>query len=182
MNTARQNPTTIPPRAVQKKEATMPTCFDVADWFLAHQDSTAGDTISNLKLQKLCYYAQGFSLALLGKPMFGNRIEAWQHGPVIPELYREYRTYDAASIPVPKKPLDDIDAQFTKKQLEVLKDVSEVYGQFSAWKLRDLTHQEPPWLKHYDVEDYIHNETIPIADMVDYFKTQVESDACQATA
>ena len=160
----------------------MPTCFDVANWFLVHQDRTAGDTISNLKLQKLCYYAQGFSLALIGEPMFAEPIEAWQHGPVIPQLYRKYKTYDVASIPAPVTPIDAIDAQFTEDQLEVLKSVSEVYGQFSAWKLRDITHQEPPWLMHYEVEDYVHNEIIQTSDMANYFKTQIENNECQATA
>ncbi len=55
----------------------MLTCFDVADYFLSRCDEDSGDAISNLKLQKLVYYAQGFSLALLGEPLFQNKMEAW---------------------------------------------------------------------------------------------------------
>ena len=62
----------------------MLTCFDAADYFLSKIDEDAGDVITNLKLQKLVYYAQGFSLALCGRPLFAERIEAWQHGPVCP--------------------------------------------------------------------------------------------------
>ncbi|OQY42717.1 MAG: hypothetical protein B6240_13665 [Desulfobacteraceae bacterium 4572_87] len=53
-------------------------------------DEEAGDLISNLKLQKLVYYAQGFYLALYDEPLFNEPIEAWTHGPVIRELYRSY--------------------------------------------------------------------------------------------
>jgi uncharacterized phage-associated protein len=47
---------------------------DVARYFLAKSEPEAGDTISNLKLQKLCYYAQGFHLAVFGEALFGDRI------------------------------------------------------------------------------------------------------------
>ena len=48
----------------------MLSCYDVAQYFLAKADEDAGDLMSNLKLQKLVYYAQGFSLALFNKPVF----------------------------------------------------------------------------------------------------------------
>ena len=47
----------------------MLTCFDVAEYFLAKTDEDAGDAISNLKLQKLVYYAQGCCLAMYGRPL-----------------------------------------------------------------------------------------------------------------
>ena len=65
----------------------MATVFDVARYILSRQDQNAGDTISNMKLQKLVYYAQGFALAITGKPLFQEDIEAWEHGPVAPALY-----------------------------------------------------------------------------------------------
>ena len=69
----------------------MPSAVDVARYFLAQSDDDAGDIISNLKLQKLLYYAQGVTLALTGKPLFSDPIEAWQHGPVVPSVYRLYK-------------------------------------------------------------------------------------------
>ena len=60
----------------------MLSCHDVAKYFLALTDEDAGDLISNLKLQKLVYYAQGFHLALFDTPMFGEPIEAWTHVPL----------------------------------------------------------------------------------------------------
>ena len=64
----------------------MLSCYDVAQYFLAKSDEDAGDLMSNLKLQKLVYYAQGFALALFDKPLFSERIEAWIHGPVYPAV------------------------------------------------------------------------------------------------
>ena len=60
---------------------------DIAQLFIQLGD---GDDVTNLKVQKLVYYAQGFYLALNGKPLFNNDIKAWAHGPVVPELYQEY--------------------------------------------------------------------------------------------
>lgn len=58
--------------------------LDVAKYFLfLARNREAGDTISNLKIQKMLYYAQGYSLALFNKPLFDDRIEAWKHGPVV---------------------------------------------------------------------------------------------------
>ena len=67
---------------------TMHTALDVAKWFLTYNkimmDSDGAEYISNLKLQKLLYYAQGTFLAVTGFPLFDDAIEAWTHGPVVP--------------------------------------------------------------------------------------------------
>jgi len=70
----------------------MKTCFDVANYFLKRQDPDAGDLMSNLKLQKLVYYAQGFHLAMENSPLFNEPIEAWEHGPVCVPLYHKYKS------------------------------------------------------------------------------------------
>ena len=144
----------------------MLTCFDIAHYFLAQTDEDAGDTISNLKLQKLVYYAQGFYLALYNKPLFNEEIEAWTHGPVIPALYRVYKKYAANPIPVPT----DLDFDvYSKEVKELLDEVFLVYGQYSGWKLRALTHEEPTWRDHYASV----NKIISIAEMTVYFKTLI---------
>ncbi len=121
--------------------------FDVAKYFLSLADEEAGDFLSNLKLQKLVYYAQGFHLALFNRPLFGNSIEAWTHGPVIPELYHAYKKYGSNAIP---RPEDFNLGLFDQETCELLDEVHQVYGQFSAWMLRDMTHEEPPWRQAFD--------------------------------
>ena len=56
--------------------------FDIADKIIAASSSQAevGDVMTNLKLQKLLYYMQGFHLAVFDTPLFDEDIEAWQYG------------------------------------------------------------------------------------------------------
>ena len=142
----------------------MLTCYDVADYFLAQMNDDAGDLISNLKLQKLVYYAQGFHLALFGEPLFNEQIEAWTHGPVVPCLYHKYKEHGQGAIPVPSSL--DFD-KFGAETREFLDEVYSVFGQFSAWKLRNMTHEEPPW------RDAGQGGTISLESMQNYFKTQI---------
>ena len=58
-----------------------------------------GKTVSNLKLQKLLYFVQGFFLALLDRPCFSDEIEAWDFGPVVPVVYRNFKEFGSNSIP-----------------------------------------------------------------------------------
>jgi uncharacterized phage-associated protein len=143
----------------------MATCFDVADYFLSKvcQDEDFDDIMTHLKLQKLVYYAQGFTLAITGKQLFGEPIVAWDHGPVTPDLYQTYKEY--GKNPIPALEPGVADARFDKEQLEILEEVHELYGQFSAWKLRNLTHSEPTW------DDAYPNGVIEHEAMETYFKT-----------
>ena len=118
---------------------------DVAHYFLLAQEaSDVGDPITNLKLQKLCYYAQGLFLTKLKRPLFFDDIEHWQHGPVIPSLWRQYKGLGAGPIPVPRQQLDPY--LFTSEIRDVLDQVFMMYGPLSAVELRNQTHRESPWI------------------------------------
>jgi uncharacterized phage-associated protein len=117
------------------------TAREIANYFLTLQDEDGGD-ISNLKLQKLLYYAQGLHLASYGMPLFSEGIYAWQHGPVVPDIYQEFKQFGSGAIPRPK---DFDDAIYQDEVKEFLNEVYEVFGQFSAWKLRNMTHEEAPY-------------------------------------
>ena len=83
----------------------------------------------------------GLAYALEGRPLFSEKIEAWVHGPVIPELYQKYKSYGWQEIPqVMCK-----EADFPEGTLEVLRAVYETYGGFSGEQLERLTHSETPW-------------------------------------
>jgi uncharacterized phage-associated protein len=143
----------------------MMTVHDVARYFLSLVDEEAGDAITNMKLQKLVYYAQGFNLALQGEPLFPEQIEAWPHGPVVPELYHAYKGHGSGCIPVP----GDVDfSLYAPETRELLDEVYRVYGQFSAWKLRNMTHEEIPWVRAMENGGVISHE-----DMCQFFKTQL---------
>ncbi|PBJ02107.1 Panacea domain-containing protein [Pseudomonas sp. ACN5] len=140
----------------------MPSCIDVAEYFLILEGEDG--EISNLKLQKLVYYAQGFSLALMGRPLFQERIEAWMHGPVVPDLYHRFSKYGSNSIP-PSNKFDP--SIFSRDQLRLIEEVFDVYGQYSAWKLRQLTHEEAPWCDNY--KEGAFSREIPQDEMERYF-------------
>lgn len=139
---------------------------DIAKYFVSLVDEDTGDSISNLKLQKLLYYAQGANLAVYDAPLFPEAIKAWAHGPVVPQVYHDYKRYGAGPIPV-----EGIDIeQYPLKIREILDEVNSVYGQFTAAKLSAMTHQEPPW------RDTPQNETITHEKMKEFFKTLVIVD------
>jgi uncharacterized phage-associated protein len=143
----------------------MANCHQVAAYFLAKQDADSGDLISNLKLQKLAYYAQGFCLAMHGRTLFPEPIEAWTHGPVVPDLYHANSKYEGNAIPRP----DGVDLSvFSAAEIELMDEVYSVYGQFSGWKLRNMTHEESPWLKTAK------SGVISHGLLTEYFKTQLQ--------
>jgi uncharacterized phage-associated protein len=155
------------------KEANPMTAHEIAQYFVSLVDEEAGDSISNLKVQKLLYYAQGAHLALYDKPLFHEAIKAWAHGPVVPQVYHEYKHCGARPIPVESVDLGKYSSQIR----EVLDEVNSVYGQFTAGKLRAMTHQEPPWMNTPQ------NETISHESMKEFFKTLViVDDVPQAAA
>lgn len=121
---------------------------DIARWFLNRDRITCeledSDGISNLKLQKLLYYAQGVSLALKGKPLFADAILAWTHGPVVESVYHAYKPYGSMPIPFDER-LDD--SWLADEDRELLENVYQSFSQYSAWKLRNMTHREDPWKK-----------------------------------
>ena len=139
---------------------------DVAKCFLYLDETNEGDGISNLKLQKLAYYAQGFYSAIFNKPLFDNDIYAWTHGPVVQDLYHEYKKFGSNRIPVPT---DFNPISLEKEEFELIEEVFEVFGQYSAWKLRNMTHEESPWLSYE-----ANAETIPLPEITDYFKKRLD--------
>lgn len=99
------------------------------------------DPVANLKLQKLLYYVQGWHLAIYDAPAFGEDVEAWVHGPVVPIVYQIYRDYRWNPIVREVAPVD-----LGKDLKSVIDEVLEVYGPDTGWDLERRTHRETPWL------------------------------------
>lgn len=143
------------------------TAAQVAKWVLAHNriatDEEGAEYISNLKLQKLLYYAQGVFLAVTDKPLFDDDIVAWLQGPVVESVYHQYKANGAQGIPFD----EDFDfSEFTPEENELLTEVYDVFGQYSALKLRNMTHEETPW------KETKQNDVIPLQIIKDYFKKE----------
>lgn len=117
---------------------------DIANYYIALANDS-GETLTNLKLQKLVYYAQAWYLANFKAPLFNKDFEAWVHGPVIPDLYREYKKFGYGPI------VTDIDFDAIKplerKISGFLYEVARVYMPIGAFELESMTHQEDPWIE-----------------------------------
>jgi uncharacterized phage-associated protein len=136
----------------------------IAKWFLAWADYEEEGALSNLKLQKLLYYAQGHHLARAGLPLFDDHIQAWAHGPVVPTVYRQYSAYGSNAIPAPDQfDFESIDASTHN----LLASLWETHGSKSAWKLREMTHSEAPWRDSFREEE--RNVVIPVRNIQQYF-------------
>jgi uncharacterized phage-associated protein len=109
--------------------------FDVARYILRKVGP-----MTTMKLQKLVYYAQAWSLAWDDAPLFADAIEAWEHGPVVRTLFEHHRGH---------RWIDDLDAgsaeALTAIQRDTIDAVLERYAGLSAEVLSELTHAEDPW-------------------------------------
>ncbi len=117
---------------------------DIAKWFVnrAYQDVDAGygEYMTHLKLQKMLYYAQGCSLGMYKKKLFKEKIFHWEHGPVVSEVYHNYKDYGFSPIKVYSEGI-----KIDTKDEALLEEVYGVFGKYSATALRDKTHNEAPW-------------------------------------
>jgi uncharacterized phage-associated protein len=117
--------------------------FDIADYFLWKAQEDNQELLSNMKLQKLVYYAQGLYLALYEKPLFEDKINAWTYGPVVESLYHSYKMHGASGIPA--SPYFD-PKSIDEETREFLDDVFNAFGQFSAIRLMEIAHTDQCWI------------------------------------
>ncbi|MBV7388306.1 DUF4065 domain-containing protein [Pasteurellaceae bacterium TAE3-ERU1] len=126
---------------------------DVADFFLSPFIEEEGELITNLKLQKLLYYSQGYSLAILDRPIFLEKIVHWDHGPVVPVVYHAYKYYGSSPLPMLHAELE----KYTSEEGFILNKVRRELGCYTAWALREKTHQEDPWLSTLSGQEITQN-------------------------
>lgn len=108
---------------------------DIAKYIL-----TKRGTMTAMKLQKLIYYSQAWSLVWDDKALFDERIEAWANGPVAPDVYSIHR----GQFEVTHWPIGNI-GNLDPLAKETVDAVLEFYGDKSGQWLSDLTHREKPW-------------------------------------
>lgn len=151
--------------------------IDVARHIINYLNNS-GKTVSNLKLQKLLYFVQGFYLALLDKPCFDDVIEAWDFGPVVPNVYREFKRFGSNSIPTVKLVYDFggdlptrseyVDVITEELDLHLINQIVDTLSQYSASALVDMTHAQDPWKNVYN--QYDRHIIIDIESIKKYFK------------
>ena len=128
---------------------------DIANWFLMWADDEEGEDagLTNLKLQKLLYYAQGHHLGAKGHPLFEDEIQAWAHGPVVPSEYHRLKVYGRGPIDVDAAVGGTFDWDDYRDVEDHLIRVWNTYGKYAAWALREKTHREAPWLNAFNDQE-----------------------------
>lgn len=140
----------------------MADAYEVAKYLLqlaACEDEP--EPLTHLRLQKLLYYTQGWSLGLFGTTLFRERIEAWAHGPVVRDVYPRFANF--GNQPIPPEGIAAA-AGLSEDEQEIIGSVWEAYKGFSATSLRDKTHDEPPWKdarKGFSPAEKCENEITP---------------------
>mgnify|MGYP001796708421 CR=1 FL=1 len=117
--------------------------IDVASYFIirAYEDGIEAQ-MTNMKVQKLLYYAQSLHLAMYDEPLFEEEIQAWRYGPVCPPVYTFYCKFEAEQLPIPNKE-ESLKTIPEEKQV-LLEEVWEYFGGYHAYRLSDMTHGEFP--------------------------------------
>lgn len=149
----------------------MPSVIDVAKFVLDESAGTCRPVVSTMKLQKMCYFVQGWHLVINGCPMFAEDFHAWKYGPVCPELYelssgKALTDTDSAEFANVTPRLNDYQQNFIKK-------IFGIYNPYSGLQLSDITRNHDAWKNtgagtHKDSEDSlmskdsIHNDFITI--------------------
>ena len=119
------------------------TCdaLQVANWFVK-RFSVDERHPSVMELIKLTYIAHGWHLEMYNEPLFTNRIEAWQYGPVIPDVYHAFRSQ---GIHVSRQ-APGVQVIVDERAIGLLEQVYNLYGNYTAFQLSDLTHiTGGPW-------------------------------------
>ncbi len=148
----------------------MATCFDAAKYILEVKNE-----LPVVKLQKLLYYAQAWSLVWDEAPLFKENIEAWINGPVIPVLYEFHKgKYSIQSADLPDASSDNL----TSNQKDTINQVLNYYGNKSPQWLSDLTHLEDPWknARKGIPPNERGNSLISLADMSEYYSSLPPED------
>lgn len=130
-------------------------------WYCKEQ----GYTISNLKLQKILYFVQAEFLVSRGEPCFYEEIEAWDFGPVIPEVYHEFKIYGSSAIP--RSEAKNSNILILNRDKCMIDDMVDECANYSASYLVEVTHNQDPW---NDVYEKYCNNIISKESIKEYFE------------
>ena len=143
---------------------TLANVFDTAEYILQHCGA-----MSAMKLQKLVYYSQAWSLVWDDAPLFQENIEAWINGPVVPALYQKHK----GVFKIYPNSLGGNPDALSNEQKDTINAVCNAYSYLNAQQLSDITHSETPFInarENLTPNERGHN-TISLADMSEYYSS-----------
>lgn len=141
----------------------MNTAIEIAEYILNKTP------MSNLRLQKILYFIQGESYKRYGCPAFTDRIGAWKHGPVVPNVYNRFCAYGGSEISINKH------VELNGSIQDITDTILSKYKDTYIWDLVDETHKEgTPWDKTYWNDG--DKATIPESYIKDYFTERTDAN------
>lgn len=114
--------------------------------YIIDYEESKGRTVSNLRLQKLLYFVQSIFLTIAGCPCFEEDLEAWDYGPVVPEVYRKYKIFGSTMIP-PEENIDSLDIKDDDRYL--IDYALDMCAKYTTRQLVDISHKQSPWKNAY---------------------------------
>ena len=151
----------------------MTTALDVSKYFLylAKHDKDK-ETVSPLKLIKLSYFAYAWNLYHNNRKLFEEEIQAWQHGPVIPELYNEYKHYGARNINLDSFDFLNVKDCLQEYEKDIITSVWNSYKRYSGETMSSATHlEDTPWFDAYEPGK---NKIIPDDSIMEFYREKME--------
>lgn len=147
------------------------TAMTLANYVLKRAEGK--EPVTNLKLQKILYYVQGYFLARFDRPLFPDEIQAWKFGPVVPSVYYEFSSYGPDELKETEDTSSTMESSCTLEEIALINCVIDQKLVLKASELVDDTHKEAPWLNATSGGHVIRpNTVISIDSMKEYFKTQ----------
>lgn len=121
---------------------------------------------------KLSYICHGWMLGIYGEPLIQESVEAWRYGPVIPDVYRRYKSFRGE--PIDAIPIDRSES-LGDLENNLISAVLKAYKDYTGWQLSSITHQPgTPWHKVYNGGDG-ENAIIPNKVIKEYYEGRARS-------
>ena len=146
----------------------MNNIFEIVKYILVYSDKNNIKDCTNKKLQKLLYYIQAWSLAFRGRTIFNEKIEAWLHGPVVPNVYHHFKNFGYQPVNIKDK---EKNFSLSEDDQHLINSVLITYAKYDADYLEMRSHSETPWIEARQKEDKI----ITNESMENYYKHILET-------
>jgi len=115
----------------------MDRIVDVAQQIIIQYKKLTGENIDEMKLHKLLYFCQRETYAILGRPLFNEKMQGWKYGPVSP-IVRSYFTPEGMNCKT---------RQVSNEAAYIINNIVHQYAPIAAWRLSQISHEEKSWLK-----------------------------------
>lgn len=157
--------------------------------FLLNYAEKRGVALTNMAVLKHIYFAHGWHLASCEAPLVSNRIEAWEHGPVIRAVYDCFKSHGSMPVTSRATTIDwstgeivEAHATFSDETTRLLRSTLDYYASYGAFELSALTHEPGgPWDRVWNARDGKVRLNMEISNKAirDYFVSQATTGSIQ---